>query len=45
MSQVDPQQEVVELCRDLIRFESVNDGTGRGPGERRAYELEQQCDR
>jgi acetylornithine deacetylase/succinyl-diaminopimelate desuccinylase-like protein len=30
--------EVVELCRDLIRFESVNDGTGRGPGERAAAE-------
>jgi acetylornithine deacetylase/succinyl-diaminopimelate desuccinylase-like protein len=35
---VDPQQEVVELCRDLIRFESVNDGTGRGKGEREAAE-------
>ena len=34
----DPQDEVVELCRDLIRFESVNDGTGRGPGEREAAE-------
>ena len=32
------QDEVVDLCRDLIRFESVNDGTGRGPGERRAAE-------
>jgi acetylornithine deacetylase/succinyl-diaminopimelate desuccinylase-like protein len=32
------QDEVVELCRDLIRFESVNDGTGRGPGERAAAE-------
>ena len=32
------QDEVVELCRDLIRFGSVNDGTGRGPGERRAAE-------
>ncbi len=38
MPQVDPQQEVVELCRDLIRFESVNDGTGRGKGEREAAE-------
>jgi acetylornithine deacetylase/succinyl-diaminopimelate desuccinylase-like protein len=36
--QIDPQDEVVELCRDLIRFESVNDGTGRGPGERAAAE-------
>ena len=38
MNQVDPQEEVVELCRDLIRFESVNDGTGRGKGEREAAE-------
>ena len=34
----DAQDEVVELCRDLIRFESVNDGTGRGKGERDAAE-------
>ena len=34
----DPQDEVVEICRDLIRFESVNDGTGRGKGEREAAE-------
>jgi acetylornithine deacetylase/succinyl-diaminopimelate desuccinylase-like protein len=32
------EDEVVELCRDLIRIESVNDGTGRGPGERAAAE-------
>ena len=32
------EDEVVELCRDLIRFESVNDGTGSGPGERAAAE-------
>ena len=38
MTSVDPQEEVVELCRDLIRFESVNDGTGRGKGEREAAE-------
>lgn len=30
--------EAVELCRDLIRIPSVNDGTGRGPGERAAAE-------
>jgi acetylornithine deacetylase/succinyl-diaminopimelate desuccinylase-like protein len=30
--------EVVELCRDLIRIDSTNDGTGRGPGERAAAE-------
>lgn len=38
MTQVDPQDEVVELCRDLIRFASVNDGTGSGKGEREAAE-------
>ncbi len=32
------EDEVVELCRDLIRFESVNDGTGSGEGERAAAE-------
>jgi acetylornithine deacetylase/succinyl-diaminopimelate desuccinylase-like protein len=35
---VDPQDEAVDLCRDLIRFASVNDGTGRGKGEREAAE-------
>jgi len=34
----DAEDEVVELCRDLIRFASVNDGTGRGKGEREAAE-------
>ena len=34
----DPQDEVVEICRDLIRFASVNDGTGQGKGERAAAE-------
>jgi len=38
VTQVDPQEEVVALCRDLIRFASVNDGTGRGKGEREAAE-------
>src|SRR5665647_1071308 len=33
-----PQDEAVEILRDLIRFESVNDGTGRGKGEREAAE-------
>jgi len=32
------EDEVVDLCRDLIRIESVNDGTGKGPGERAAAE-------
>ena len=35
---VDPQDEAIEICRDLIRFASVNDGTGRGKGEREAAE-------
>jgi acetylornithine deacetylase/succinyl-diaminopimelate desuccinylase-like protein len=35
---VDPQDEAIELCGDLIRFASVNDGTGRGKGEREAAE-------
>jgi acetylornithine deacetylase/succinyl-diaminopimelate desuccinylase-like protein len=33
-----PQDEAVEILRDLIRCESVNDGTGRGKGEREAAE-------
>jgi acetylornithine deacetylase/succinyl-diaminopimelate desuccinylase-like protein len=33
-----PQDEAVEILRDLIRFESVNDGTGQGKGERAAAE-------
>jgi acetylornithine deacetylase/succinyl-diaminopimelate desuccinylase-like protein len=33
-----PQDEAVEILRDLIRFESVNDGTGQGKGEREAAE-------
>ena len=32
------QDDAVEICRDLIRFASVNDGTGRGKGEREAAE-------
>ncbi len=32
------EAEAVEICRDLIRFKSVNDGTGRGKGERAAAE-------
>ncbi|MDP9497788.1 MAG: M20/M25/M40 family metallo-hydrolase [Actinomycetota bacterium] len=34
----DPQDEAIDICRDLIRFASVNDGTGRGKGEREAAE-------
>src|SRR5919107_673214 len=33
-----PGDEAVDLLRDLIRCESVNDGTGRGKGEREAAE-------
>ena len=32
------QDDAVGLCQDLIRFASVNDGTGRGKGEREAAE-------
>ena len=32
------EDEAVDLCRDLIRFASVNDGTGRSKGEREAAE-------
>jgi acetylornithine deacetylase/succinyl-diaminopimelate desuccinylase-like protein len=38
MPHPDPQDEAVEICGDLIRFASVNDGTGRGKGEREAAE-------
>jgi acetylornithine deacetylase/succinyl-diaminopimelate desuccinylase-like protein len=31
--------EVVDLCRDLIRIESVNYGDGSGPGERKIAEF------
>jgi acetylornithine deacetylase/succinyl-diaminopimelate desuccinylase-like protein len=34
----DPAAEVVMLCRDLIRIDTTNDGTGDGPGERKAAE-------
>ena len=32
------QDEVVELCRDLIRIDTSNYGDSRGPGERKAAE-------
>ena len=32
------QDDALEICRDLIRFASVNDGTGRGKCEREAAE-------
>ena len=34
----DPSDEVVALCRDLIRIDSTNYGDGSGPGEREAAE-------
>jgi acetylornithine deacetylase/succinyl-diaminopimelate desuccinylase-like protein len=34
----DPQDEVVEICRDLIRIDTSNYGDGSGPGERAAAE-------
>jgi acetylornithine deacetylase/succinyl-diaminopimelate desuccinylase-like protein len=35
---MEPDREVVELCRDLIRIDSSNYGDGSGPGEREAAE-------
>ena len=37
-SSYDPAGEVVELCRDLIRFDTSNYGDDEGPGERKAAE-------
>ena len=34
----DPAAEVVGLCRDLVRIDTSNFGTGEGPGERKAAE-------
>ena len=31
-----PEDEVVRLCRDLIRIDSTNFGDGSGPGEKEA---------
>jgi acetylornithine deacetylase/succinyl-diaminopimelate desuccinylase-like protein len=33
-----PDEDVVDICRDLIRIDSTNFGDGSGPGERRAAE-------
>ena len=33
-----PEDEVVRICRDLIRIDSTNYGDGTGPGERAAAE-------
>ena len=34
-----PEDEVVEICADLLRIDSSNYGDGSGPGERKAAEL------
>lgn len=34
----DPAGEVVEICRDLIRIDTTNNGDADGPGERKAAE-------
>ncbi len=34
----DPSAEVVDLCRELIRIDTTNDGSDDGPGERVAAE-------
>jgi acetylornithine deacetylase/succinyl-diaminopimelate desuccinylase-like protein len=33
-----PEDEVLSICRDLIRIDSSNYGDGSGPGERAAAE-------
>jgi acetylornithine deacetylase/succinyl-diaminopimelate desuccinylase-like protein len=33
-----PEQEVVDICRELIRIDTSNYGDGSGPGERKAAE-------
>ncbi|MDF5759074.1 M20/M25/M40 family metallo-hydrolase [Spongiactinospora sp. TRM90649] len=38
MSGLNGEDEVVELCRDLIRIDSTNAGDNAGPGERAAAE-------
>jgi acetylornithine deacetylase/succinyl-diaminopimelate desuccinylase-like protein len=35
----DPETDVVDICRDLIRIDTSNYGDGSGPGEREAAEL------
>ncbi|MGN6132683.1 MAG: M20/M25/M40 family metallo-hydrolase [Nocardioidaceae bacterium] len=34
----EPDAEVVDICRDLIRMDTTNYGDGSGPGERKAAE-------
>ena len=35
---ISPEDEVVEICRDLLRIDTSNYGDGSGPGERKAAE-------
>src|SRR5260370_25760895 len=37
-NQVTAQDEVVDICRDLVRIDTSNPGDHSGPGERRAAE-------
>ena len=37
--QGDPEVEVVDICRDLLRIDTSNYGDGSGPAEREAAEL------
>ncbi|MGC5616988.1 M20/M25/M40 family metallo-hydrolase [Georgenia sp. Z1491] len=36
---ISPEDEVLSICRDLIRIDTSNYGDGSGPGEREAAEL------
>jgi acetylornithine deacetylase/succinyl-diaminopimelate desuccinylase-like protein len=38
VSEISPQDEVVELCRDLLKIDTSNFGDSSGPGERKAAE-------
>lgn len=38
MTDVRPEDEVVQICRELIRIDTSNYGDGSGPGERKAAE-------
>ena len=38
MKTVRPEDEVVGICQDLIRFDTTNFGNNEGPGERAAAE-------
>ena len=38
MTQIRPEDEVVNICQELIRIDTSNYGDGSGPGERAAAE-------